>query len=187
MHPCRQGEAMSAYLDGLLSVEEAGRLREHIAACDSCGRQWEAMQWVVARFEAEPPVLAPAGFTGSVLSRIEKEQARRRLLLGTVGVLFSSLGYWVMAGAMLVAGWYLLGQPLTRLALFGAGSSAAWNIISACLSLARALWSVGALLAERVATPVGLCYGLAGFALTLLWARIVFPRWGEAPSRARMD
>ncbi len=72
---------LSAYLDGTLSAEKAGRLARHLEGCAACRARYEREQAVVKRLRRvkEPP--APAELRRRIIDDLleedRREEARR--------------------------------------------------------------------------------------------------------------
>ncbi len=69
---------LSAYLDGALSAEKAGRLARHLERCADCRTRYESEKAVVKRLKAvrEPPV--PPGLRRRIIGDLLEEDRRDR-------------------------------------------------------------------------------------------------------------
>ena len=56
MQRCEYSESMSLCLDGLLSQADEAGLQAHLAHCEPCRGEWEAMCWASSALRAEPAV-----------------------------------------------------------------------------------------------------------------------------------
>jgi len=178
MRCSESSEWMSLYLDGLLSWEQAQHLQAHLAQCEACRKEWEAMCWLSSFLKAEP-VAAPApDFAAKVALRLRQREARRRRLYSGMGVIVGSVGLWALAGAALLLLFIVLWQPLIRIALFGAGLSLLNDVLSVLAVLGKALWSVAYALSAGPTWLALLGYAALALGLLMLWTRIVFRRWG---------
>ncbi len=91
---------MSAYLDDELDDAERQRVERHIAACDACRAEFDAMEDVVQRASAmtvaEPPDEVWDRFLDNVYNRLERRVGWTIFILGCVAVLaFGSYHYIV--------------------------------------------------------------------------------------------
>lgn len=70
-------DSLDALRDGTLGLPEAGEVREHLAACRSCGHDWEVTEALraVIRDRVSAPV-APAAFRAAMASLLEREAGR---------------------------------------------------------------------------------------------------------------
>jgi anti-sigma factor RsiW len=83
-------------LDGELSSDEDRRWRAHLAECQACQAEWNAMVQVdVMLRTAEPPPLLPEAFTAQTVALITRKQKLRRLLSFVTGALILGLVAWV--------------------------------------------------------------------------------------------
>ena len=69
-------DSLDALRDGTLSLPEAGEVREHLAACQSCAREWEVTEALRAaiRDRVSTPA-APAAFRKAMVSLLERQAA----------------------------------------------------------------------------------------------------------------
>jgi len=169
---------MSLHLDGLLSWEQAQHLQAHLAHCEACHKEWEAMCWLSSSLKAEPVATPAPDFAGKVVLRLRQREARRRRLCSSMGVVMGSVGLWALAGTALLSLFVVLWQPLIRIALFGAGLSLLNDVLSILAVLGKALWSVAYTLSTRPTWLLLLGYAALALGLMMLWTRIVFRRWG---------
>ena len=181
MQHCECGENVSLYLDGLLSQDQVRRMEEHLAQCDACRHEWEAMCWVSSMLKAEPLASPAPGFARRVLSRLQQREARRQRLSSSLGLLLGSAGLGIGVGGAFVVLFVLLWQPMLRVVL----SSVILPLIARAVSflsvMGRALYCVVRDLSTR---PTGLLlciYGLVALGLIALWTYVVVrPQTGFA-------
>ena len=100
---CEHSEGMTALmslaLDGLLEDGDRRRLKQHLAACQTCRSEWESMRPVAALFAQEPMIGPPLGFAIRVERQLEEKAKKRRQLFGGLALLTSSLS---LAGVTVV-------------------------------------------------------------------------------------
>jgi len=167
---------MSPYLDGLLSAEQALPLQVHLADCEACAEEWEAMCWLSSWLKAEPMASPAPDFTTQVVRRLQQRETRRRLY-SSLGVCMGSMGLWALAGAVLLLLFIALWHPLIRVALLDVGLSLAKDVLSILAVLGKALCLVVYALAARPTSLLLLGYAILALGLTALWAHVVFQRW----------
>ncbi|PKO21227.1 MAG: hypothetical protein CVU38_15840 [Chloroflexi bacterium HGW-Chloroflexi-1] len=61
---------LQAYVDGESSLEQAGLLEQHLAACEACREELGRLQIVAAALESWPLVAEPADLTARVMARV---------------------------------------------------------------------------------------------------------------------
>ena len=67
---------ISAYLDGALSEESAGRLARHLEGCASCRSRYESEKAVVARLRSVRRTPAPAEVRRRIFEDLKEEDRR---------------------------------------------------------------------------------------------------------------
>jgi anti-sigma factor RsiW len=92
-----------AYADRALAETEAGQVREHVDACESCRQELELLQSDAAllRGEARPEV--PAYITTRVMARIRERNGARRARSG-LSLVFARVGFVAVAAVGLWLG-----------------------------------------------------------------------------------
>jgi predicted anti-sigma-YlaC factor YlaD len=169
-------EWMSLYLDGLLGQEQAAQLQAHLAQCEACREEWEAMRSLSSLLKTEPMAIPAPDFAARVAQRVHQREARRRRLYSSLGVLMGSAGLWTLAGVgvsfLLIALW----QEPIRIALSAVGLPLARNILTIVAALASTLRSALYELSTRPTGLILLGYAMLAFGLTLLWTHVVFRR-----------
>ena len=108
-------EWLSLRLDGLVEQEQSARLQEHLASCEVCRAEWEAIQGVSSVLEAASMVAPPLDFTANVALRLQQRQARRRRVRGGIGLMVGSVGLWSLAAVILALLFLTVWQPLVQL------------------------------------------------------------------------
>lgn len=116
-------ENLSAYLDGELSERDAARVRAHLASCETCRQEMEALQLAIRTLSGLPRVSLPCSFTLSP----EAVQAQRRVrrldmayaALRTAAVALS------LALVLLLSGERLLASGVISLPIGGMASESA--------------------------------------------------------------
>jgi predicted anti-sigma-YlaC factor YlaD len=170
-------EWLSLRLDGLIEREQSARLQEHLASCEACRAEWEAMQGVSSVLQAASVVAPPLNFTANVALRLQQRQARRRRVRGGIGLMVGSVGLWGLAAAILALLFLTVWQPLVRLFWVDVMLPSARNVASIALVLGRALQAV---IRELFSHPRWLLlpgYAMAAFGLIGLWTRVaIWPR-----------
>lgn len=170
-------EWLSLQLDGLVEQQQREQLQAHLAFCESCRAEWEAMQRVSSVLEAASEVAPPLDFAAKVASRLQQREARQRRVRGGIGLLVGSVGLWGSAGVIIALLFLTVWQPLVQLFWVDVMLPMARNVSSVALVLGRALHAV---VRELFSQPMWLllpCYAIAAFGLIALWTRIaVVPR-----------
>jgi predicted anti-sigma-YlaC factor YlaD len=179
MQRCEQGERMSLYLDDLLNPEEVRDLQAHLARCEDCRQMWEAMCWMSSQLKEEPAVAPAPDLAQRVTARILERETRRRRFYSSIGVLFGSVGLWATAGLALLLLLVLVWRPSPQVVVFDLAIPLLKSVLSTLLVLGRACWSVVQAVLTQEAPPQLLAYGVLALALTMLWTRVVFRRWGS--------
>lgn len=98
------GDALSALLDGGLSSVEADTMREHVTACDACGRELEDVRVARRLVRALPAVEPPSGFLTSLLDDADvvvRLRPRRVVLAAVSGSVAAGLLLLVLAATSL--------------------------------------------------------------------------------------
>ncbi|MBW2409183.1 MAG: DUF2275 domain-containing protein [Deltaproteobacteria bacterium] len=73
-------ELLSSYLDGRLDKESSIQLEEHLAGCDACRRQMDALAMLVNELRGLEPVKAPPDFLDQLHTRLDPRPRRRNLV-----------------------------------------------------------------------------------------------------------
>ncbi len=134
---CKQAtQMMSERLDGRLGEQETTLLEEHLAGCDLCRAEWDAMQKLDLLFSSAPMVQAPLRVRVQVMNRLNRRTQTRRTLVGGAAlalgtIALAALALIPLAGGLLNAAGILpalaSGGPQTAiqlLTLWGTGSHA---------------------------------------------------------------
>jgi len=171
---------MSLSLDGLLSESEEAGLQAHLAGCESCRRQWEAMCWVSSALRAEPAVSPAPDLTLRVTARIAQREARRQRVRGSVRLLSGALGLWASAGLASIVVLLLLWQPPWYVLLLNVLLPVTRVVLSTLAVLGNALLSVLRALSREPLIPLLALYAAVAVVCTRLWMRVVSTRWGLA-------
>ena len=173
MQHCDCGEKVSLYLDGLLEPEQTKHMEEHLAQCETCRVQWEAMRLCTFLLKAEPPVSPAVGFTHRVISRLQQRETRRQRLRSSARVLIGTAGL----GSVLVVGFgglfSLLWQPLLRVLLSDVILPLMSRTVSLLYVLGRALNSVVRDLSMRPTWLLLPAYAIVALSLVTLWTCVV--------------
>jgi hypothetical protein len=93
---CPTAEDLACYIDGTLSPEEAARVTEHLASCESCFEVYSE----VVRFQLES---APAPKTGKVVPFPSEGRKRERLWYPIAALLILGLGFGIYSYLHLLA------------------------------------------------------------------------------------
>lgn len=145
-------EEMHRALDGELGSEERARLEEHLAACPTCRREYEAVTGAVAAFEAAPRLEPSPAFAADVMRRVRLAKARRaraRHAFAPVMIAASAAAAAATAGA-----WAWLFKPALGATAVGAFSGLVTAVID-YWKVARAL-AVPADVIGKLASALGL-------------------------------
>jgi anti-sigma factor RsiW len=168
-------------LDGLLDAAEKKRLERHLAKCEVCRSEWEAMRQVATLFEGAPTVGPPLGFAIRVERRLEQKVQKRRRAFGGLAVLTSSLslaGVTVAAVVLIVVGlvsWQWLGS----LPAVQQGTSAVSQVASGMGMVGKgASLFLGDLLL-RFGPPLIVLIGIGLVVLAGLWTWLYIKRPGS--------
>lgn len=66
-------ESLSAYLDGVLTQEEARAINQHIESCPACRREWLALKATVQALSCMEEMEPPPGFLQYLNARLDEE------------------------------------------------------------------------------------------------------------------
>ncbi len=177
-------EWLSLQLDGLVEREQPAQLQAHLASCEACRVEWEAMQRVSSVLEAASVVAPPLDFAAKVASRLHRREARRRRVRGSIGLLVGSVGLWGFAAVIVSLLFLTVWQPLVRLFWVDVMLPSARSVASVALVLGGALHAV---IRELFSQPTWLLlpsYAIAAFGLIGLWTRFAI---GPRQRAVRVD
>jgi len=92
-------ELFSEYVDGELSAADAASVEQHLAGCEACRAEFEALRQTAALVRSLPRADAPQGLARSVTESVGKQMAvrKRAAILRWTGV-----GGWLAAAAALI-------------------------------------------------------------------------------------
>jgi|GEM_PF-832746 hypothetical protein len=94
---------ISEYLDEVMAEEAKTAFEDHLKICASCRQQTdeirEALQWIKQADELEPP----PGLRNSVISKLEREEKRRRLLPGLAQFAVAAAVFILLLSANILA------------------------------------------------------------------------------------
>ena len=167
---------MSLRLDLQLRPEEEQALQEHLAACDSCRAEWEAMQRACALFHGVALAGPESDLSSRVMAAIRRRESRFAVLrngvalaLGVVILTALCLSFWMTASSPLEA--ILRNPPLV---------SAIASTVVGVIEILGTLLRAGALVVRAILTGPS-CVGLMGYiaiagGLALWWMRLVSGR-----------
>jgi anti-sigma factor RsiW len=178
MQRCEHTESMSLHLDGLLDRAEARRLQTHLAECEACRFEWEAMCFASSMLEAEPRVIPALDFTARVTALVAEREAQRARVRSGIGVVLGSLGLWVLTGLSVLAVVALVWQPSWYIALLDLALPLARALTSTLGTLGNALLSVLSALSGGSLLPL-VAYAAVALVAATLWTRIVLVRWSQ--------
>ncbi len=177
-------ELMSLRLDVDLGEAEEQALQEHLAGCERCAAEWQAMQRMELLFAQEGLVAPPASFARRVMVRIRRRSAwlsiAREALLFSLGlIILGALSLSLLVGPRSVLLAFLGNTPLIN-ALAGA-------LVRLLDILGTLVGAVGLFWRALLASPCWIAlagYVLLAGLLTLWWLRLV-ARPVRAVSRQR--
>ena len=176
MQHCEHTESMSLHLDGLLDREEARRLQAHLAECEACRNEWDAMCFASSLLEAAPRAIPALDFTARVTALVAEREAQRARVRSGIGVVLGSLGLWMLTGLSVLAVIALVWQPSWNVAFLDVGLPLARALTSTLGTLGNALLSVLSALSGGSLLPL-LAYAAVAMVAAALWTRIVLVRW----------
>ncbi len=168
---------MSLSLDGILTEDQASRLRVHLAECLDCQVEWAAMQRVSRLLVNAPLVVPPSGFTAKVRQCLARREARRRKLLGGMVLLMGSLSLGSLILPLVVGGLLLLWQLGAYPPLLNHLLHSALQLMSFVKPLLRACWLMVRALFPTPGLLILFVYTFCLFALIVLWSRLVARAW----------
>ena len=158
------------------------QLDEHLLLCADCFSEWQSLQMVDGLFSKSPLVLAPAGFSERVETRVgvpSWSRALSALFALSAGSLIALLAIAGPAAAVLLGIWTIYNDPV------GFSKILVWlnQLAGVSGSLLGSLWTALRLFfVEFAASPVTLIWS-AGAALVLaLWTHLL-RRPSPAPVR----
>jgi anti-sigma factor RsiW len=173
---------MMAAVDG--ELDNAGRrsLEAHLASCQPCAREWQALVAIEALFRHAPALSPAAGFTTRTLARLPESRYRIWLISGVYGLLLLS---GIIPLAALVWIGLLLAPAIRQPALLRTLVQSAEQVLPAIGAVLSALWrgiaGAGAIVGENPAI-VGWLLVMAG--LVWVWAT-VYDQLVLQPARSR--
>jgi len=164
---------MSLRLDGRLDPEREGELQAHLAECQTCHQQWEAMSWACSVLEGEPSISPPPDFTAKVGLRLQHRELRRGRLLRGFGVCVGSVGLWATAGAVAILVLSFLWRAQTGTHFLDKGVPMAVHSLLFLDIVGRAVWFALRALFTRPSGVILFGCSCLAVALTICWTRIV--------------
>ncbi len=179
----RWSEWMSLRLDGLLARDQEEALLAHLAACQACQQQWEAMSWASSLLTSEPVVKPPADFTAKVERRLRQRELLRGRLMGSLKVCVGSVSIWGSAAAIALVLLTTLWTPSLRAVTLHVGFPLLANSVS-MLSIVTRAGIAGARALCTTSTAL-LLFGYICLALALVasWTRVVALCRGKLSTR----
>ena len=177
MQRCEYSETMSLCLDGLLSQADEAGLQAHLARCEPCRGEWEAMCWASSALRAEPAVSPGADLGLRVMERIAQREARRRRVRSSVRLLSGALGLWALAGLASMLVFLVLWQPSWYVLLLNVVLPVTRVVFSTLAALGSAFLSVIGAFSGQSLLPLLVAYTAAVAVSVVLWMRIVSARW----------
>jgi hypothetical protein len=166
-------ELMSLELDDLLDETQAKRFRAHLAQCDSCRLEWEALQRLSSVLQSEPLLWPASGFSDRVVARLHEREVRRKQVKGGLGLVAGSMGLWSVFALVLGLAFAAVWQPLLRLVWFDAVLPLLRGAADTWVLLGKALYAI---VREMFTRPTWLVlpgYVLTALGLVVLWTCIV--------------
>lgn len=152
-------------LDGALSPDEEEALQDHLARCAGCRVEWGRLQAVEQLLREAPMVRPPIGFTGRVLSRLDRRQRIRRGVLGGIALAMGTVCLLLLAAAPLLG---TLSAPSETLALVRTQGLLVLRLADVGSLLLRSLrLTAGALLPALLS--LGLCALVTTLTACLAW------------------
>ncbi len=174
-------ECMSLSLDGRLDAAREIELQAHLAGCAACRLQWEALQSLRV-MTLERAIPAP-GLATRIAGRLAERETRRRRLHSTLRLCLGSVGLWFLSGITMSTLFVMLwGQDVGQ-------TARSIDVAQACLffnhfiSVAGTLIRITATQSLPIWMPMTVVSTIAALALSLLWARLVLPRWSQTAVR----
>jgi predicted anti-sigma-YlaC factor YlaD len=160
-------EMMAAALDELLAPADRATLEAHLRICAACRAVWEALAEVDTLFHVAPMVVAPAGFSQRMASRLAARTSHPRLIGGGLILSLSAaaiLGLVAVPLAGLIA--VVLRQPGMLVAIVRA-LAAAINVLGA---MGGGLWlAVTSMLDWAAGQPMAGVLALTTLPLVAMW------------------
>jgi anti-sigma factor RsiW len=166
-------ELMSLELDDLLDETQSTRFHGHVAQCDSCRAEWEALRRLSSALESEPLLWPASGFSDRVAVRLREREVRRRQVKGGLGLVAGSMGLWSILALVLGLAIAVIWQPLLHLVWVDAVLPLLRSAADILVLLGRAL---NAVVREVFTRPTWLVlpgYVLTALGLVVLWTWIV--------------
>ncbi|MCH9651239.1 MAG: zf-HC2 domain-containing protein [Deltaproteobacteria bacterium] len=103
---------LSPWLDGELSPQEAGRLKQHLRDCDACTEQLERLKRASRAFRSLGPEAPSTGFEARLWQRLDEEGLPKSYPVG------ASRRFWFpLAGLVAASLVLILARPTTELPL----------------------------------------------------------------------
>ena len=91
-------DRLDEYLDGELSADDAAAVEQHLAGCEACRAELEALRKTAALVKSLPRVKAPEGLASDVKASLARRTTTRRSLI----LRWASVGGWLAAAATLI-------------------------------------------------------------------------------------
>lgn len=106
-----QRELLSAYLDGELSASERQALAQHLASCDTCGEELDALRQVRTLLRALPSPALPRSFTlpetgalpTATFHAAERKRPRVARIVQWAGGVAAAAGFALLIGSAMLA------------------------------------------------------------------------------------
>ena len=96
---CEQAKSLlSEYIDGELPAAEDTAVKKHLARCEACRAEFEALERTVALVRSLPRAEAPEGLERDIKVALDRRAARRRSAIFR----WAKVGTWLAAAATLV-------------------------------------------------------------------------------------
>ena len=173
---------ISFELDGMLDLEEKGRLDRHLKLCSHCSGQKKLWQAIDRRLAATPTPEPAPGFSQAVIERIERRERLRNL---RVGLLLAVLTVFVWSLAL--AGIGLLASALVYANMDN--FSVAVQFLGEARAVAEVVWqSLWGIAAEATGgtTTVGIASAYMVIVVAALSGWCVFIQRTTQPVRPRV-
>ena len=166
MHCKQASEMMSMRLDGRIDTTEGNLLDEHLAGCETCRVEWRKLQAIDRLLSTAPMVQAPVRVRVQVMTRLERRDKARRVLVGGTALTLGTVALAVLALTPLLLG--LLNVTGIAPALIHGGPRTVSQLVGYGGTMGRTYLGV----AENLIIPLavaGLCGLVSALVLNGIW------------------
>ncbi|MGQ9625427.1 MAG: zf-HC2 domain-containing protein [Anaerolineae bacterium] len=176
---CQQaGLLMSLSLDGLLAGEQAEGLQAHLENCPACCLEWALFQEISHKLSNAPMLDPPPGFTGRVMTRLNHQEARRKVF-GMLVLVAGALALTMLTMPFMASGLSCIWQMSAHPSLLDRLLALLSQTLEVTGPLFKAVWLAAATCGPLAGLAFMLIYILGLSAPAAIWLRLVARAWGR--------